>query len=65
MALNIDKVRELMIKNDLNQSDVACKGNIDKSTLSKILKSENRKVNIKTLNKIARGLNVDPQIIIK
>lgn len=65
MALNIDKVRELMIKHDLNQNDIACKGDIDKSTLSRILKSENRKVNIKTLNKIARALDVDPQIIIK
>lgn len=65
MALDISKIQDIMLKEGLNQSEVANKGKMQTSTLSKILSGKTKKSNIKTIHNIAKGLGVEPKTILK
>lgn len=65
MALNILKIKEIMLKKGMNQTEIAKKSKIQKSTVSKILSGKTKKTNIKTIHNIAKALEVDPIEITK
>ncbi len=65
MALDIKKIHEIMLKEGLNQSEVASKAKMQTSTLSKILNGKTKKSNMKTIHNIAKGLGVNPKEILK
>ena len=65
MRLDIVKIKQIMLHKGIRQKDVADKGNIDISVLCRILKGNSEKSNFKTIKKIADGLEVSPEEIVK
>ena len=65
MALDINKINEIMLNKGLKQVEVANKANMQTSTLSKILNGKTQKSNYKTIHNIAKGLGVKPTEILK
>lgn len=65
MRLDIEKIKLIMLNKGISQTDIATKGNINNSVLCRILKGTNEKSNFKTIKKIADGLEVKPEEIIK
>ena len=65
MRLDIVKIKQIMLHKGISQRDIAIKGNINNYVLCRILKGTNEKSNFKTIKKIADGLEVKPEEIIK
>lgn len=66
MAIDRDKLKELVIKNQMTYSDLADKSKISKSQISKILNGdESSKVRTDTIGKLASALGVDYKEILK
>ena len=66
MAIDKDKLRDLVIKKQMTYSDLADKANISKSQISKILNGdEGSKVRTDTIGKLASALGVDYKEILK
>lgn len=65
MALDIRKVREIMLSKGISPKELASSSEIDKSTISKILSKDNPKARIKTIHSLAKGLGVEPKTIIR
>lgn len=65
MSLNILRIQQIMLEKGINQKEIATIGDIQTSTLSKILSGKTKRTNIKTIYKIAKGLDVDPKDIVK
>ena len=65
MRLDINKIKRIMLNKGIRQKDVADKGNKDISVLCRILKKKKKKSNFKTIKRIADGLEVSPEEIIK
>ena len=65
MRLDIMKIKRIMLNKGIRQKDLADKGNIDISVLCRILKGTSEKSNFKTIKKIADGLEVKPEEIVK
>ncbi|NMF06298.1 helix-turn-helix domain-containing protein [Clostridium beijerinckii] len=66
MAIDRDKLKELVIKNQMTYSDLADKAKISKSQISKILNGdESSKVRTDTIGKLASALGVDYKEILK
>lgn len=66
MAIDKDKLRDLVIKKQMTYSDLADKANISKSQISKILNGdESSKVRTDTIGKLASALGVDYKEILK
>lgn len=65
MRLDIMKIKQIMLHKGISQKDISIKGNINNSVLCRILKGTNEKSNFKTIKKIADGLEVRPEEIIK
>lgn len=66
MALDKDKLMELLIKNNLNYSKLADNANISKSQISRILNGTgSSKVRTDTIGKLAKALNVDYKKLLK
>ena len=66
MAIDKDKLRDLVIKKQMTYSDLADKANISKSQISKILNGdESSKVRTDTIGKLSSALGVDYKEILK
>lgn len=67
MAINKDKLIDLVIKNQMTYSELADKSNISKSQISKILNdSSGSKVRTDTIGKLASALGVNyKELLIK
>jgi len=66
MAVDRDKLRELIINNQMTYTDLANKTNISKSQISKIFNgNEDSKVRTDTIGKLASALGVDYKEILK
>lgn len=58
MPLNVEKLNELLIKKNLNYSDLAEKANISKTQISRIVNKDNPKVQLKTISALSEALEV-------
>lgn len=66
MAIDRDKLRDLIINNQMTYTDLANKTNISKSQISKIFNgSEDCKLRTDTIGKLASALGVDYKEILK
>ena len=65
MALDVVKLRNLMLEKEINQADIANKTNLNKATLSKILSGKVERPNIKTVGKICNCLGICVEEIMK
>lgn len=66
MAVDRDKLKDLVIKNQMTYSDLAQKANISKSQISKILNGDDSsKLRTDTIGKLASALGVDYKEILK
>lgn len=66
MAIDREKLKELVIKNQMTYSDLADKSKVSKSQISKILNGdESSKVRTDTIGKLASALGVDYKEILK
>ncbi|AIY80163.1 helix-turn-helix family protein [Clostridium botulinum 202F] len=66
MAIDRDKLKGLVIKNQMTYSDLANKAKISKSQISKILNGDDSsKVRTDTIGKLASALGVDYKEILK
>lgn len=66
MAIDREKIKDLVIRNQMTYSDLAEKSNISKSQISKILNGEEKsKVRTDTIGKLADALGVDYKELLK
>lgn len=61
MPINIEKVKELMLENGLNQKDLADKAEMSPCRISEILSGKTSTSRIKTVHSIAKALDVKPK----
>lgn len=66
MAIDKDKLRGLVIKNEMTYSELADKAKVSKSQISRILNGEeSSKVRTDTIGRLAKALKVDYTELLK
>lgn len=58
MPLNVEKLNELLVKKNLNYSELAEKANISKTQISRIVNKDKPKVQLKTISALSKALEV-------
>ena len=64
LQIDSEKIRNLMIERKLTVTEIAQKSNLQPTTISHVSRFD-KKVTPKTVGKLAAGLGIDPNTIIK